>query len=217
MKRYDAIRTSSEANKNAWENGRFDRPEPDLSEDEELAWLVAVLTCDGSVFYASSKEYVATLHCIDQEFKNRFTEILEDRGLTVSEYVKEKNNKPMYQVRAHSQVFYNWWEDLTVEDKKELARSYPESFVRGCYDSEGGLCQLEDRNYWKLNISNEHEWLVKLCKKLIDKNIDVEFNGPYERESCYSIELNGDSVIDFCEWVDSTITRKTIEGYERRD
>lgn len=201
------IRDTDEANVVAWDYGRFNAPAPDLSLSSDFAWLIGVLLGDGSVFAAASKEYVIALSVTDSEFATAFEDVLEAVGLNPSHYLNvQEYKKDLYQVRAHSKRFYNWWKTLDHSDIEEIAYSYPAAFVRGMYDSEGSLTQ---RSGWRLSVSNTEKWLLDLIVSVTVEDAAIEFRGPYTSSSIHAIYLYRDGdVRHFCDWVEPTIPRK---------
>lgn len=145
----DLSRDKSQANEVAWDTGRFEGPALSLTIDDRFAWLVGVLLGDGSVFRATAKEYVISLNAIDTEFVDQFETVLADIGLVPSRHDTDYKKS----VRARSKKFCIWWERQTPEDFIRIAEGYPAPFVRGIYDSEGGLHYCESNNSFSLSIT----------------------------------------------------------------
>lgn len=213
----DLTRNKSQANEMAWNTGRFEGPDPDLTIDDQFAWLVGVLLGDGSVFRATAKEYVVALNVIDAEFVDQFETVLSDIGLVPSRY----DTDYMRSARACSKKFYTWWERQTPEDFIRIAEAYPASFVRGIYDSEGGLHYSELNNSFRLSITITEKWILDFIKRVTEESIGHVFYGPnyyYGNNGVGQMYLGKRHQLkDFFEWIDPTITRKGIAYIDEHD
>lgn len=212
------VRNSSQANELAWDTDRFKGPDPDLSLNEQLSWLVGVLLGDGSVFKAAAKEYVVALEVVDQEFADKFEIVLSDIGLSPS---RVTSHETTIGVRANSKKFYTWWNEQSENDWIEIARQYPAPFVRGIYDSEGGLYYDRNNNSFNMTISITERWILDTVKEVTESSIGHTFYGPR-----YYSGQNGvgkiylckkEQLLDFFGWIEPTISRKGVPYMEGID
>lgn len=217
LRSMDLTRNKSQANEMAWDTGRFEGPDPDLTIDDQFSWLVGVLLGDGSVFKATSKEYVIALEVIDSEFIHRFEKVLANIGLSPSRYATDYKKS----VRACSKKFYTWWNRQTSENLIQIADVHPAPFVRGIYDSEGGVYYSEPNNSFRLDISITERWILETIKRLTKDSIGHDFYGPnyyYGTNSVGKINLyKRNQLKDFFDWIDPTITRKGIAYMDEHD
>lgn len=188
---------------------------PDLKATEDLAWLIGAIYCDGSCYKNSSGDYIVSLYAVDKEFVDSFVERIEDVGLSCDRNLTQNEKEgfnDIYESRAYSKKFYQWWEDLEEEDIEEIAQEYPASFVGGIYDSDGSL---DKRNgNWCVRIRRNDRWLLELIRDLVAEDIGVEFLGIYESENSKVITLRRqEDVQAFSEWVINSISRKSISGH----
>ena len=214
---FDLVRDHSSANEIAWNKERFHGPDPDLTIDDEFAWLIGVLLGDGSVFKAASREYVIAMEVIDREFIDQFENALKGIGLSPSRYDTDYT----MHVRAHSKKFYEWWNKQSKEDLIEIAEAHPASFVRGIYDSEGGIYYQTSGNCFNMTISITERWILELIKRLTQESIGHTFHGPsyYSGQGGVgSIRLHKRKQLrDFFDWINPTISRKGVQYMREND
>jgi hypothetical protein len=207
LQEHDLWRSSGEANAVAWDNGRFDRPEPDLDSSETLSWLIGVLYGDGSVFKAASYDYVVSISVVDKVFRDTFADALESIDLVPSTYTAKKDKrKDQYQARANSKEFWRWWEETSRHTKFGIADEFPAEFVRGVYDSEGSLTRTDQI---VCSIANQEEWLLRAVKTYAASE-GIQVPGPHEGadEMGYLQIKKPEDIKKFLDWIEPTIPRK---------
>jgi len=88
----------------------------------------------------------------------------------------------LYYVIANSQIFYNWYTELSLNKLKKLldTKEKKNLFIRGFYESEGSLFKRKDKQY-RISFSNTDGNLLKLIQNFL-KEIGFIFhlNGPYK-------------------------------------
>jgi intein-encoded DNA endonuclease-like protein len=210
-------RNKSQANEMAWDTGRFEGPDPDLTIDDQFAWLVGVLLGDGSVFRATAKEYIVTLQATDLEFIDQFENVLANIGLSPSRYDTDYKKS----VRARSKKFYTWWNGQSSDDLIQIADNHPAPFVRGIYDSEGGIYYSESNNSFRLSITISEKWILEVIKRLAEESTGHVFYGPnyyYSTNGIGKINLyKRNQLRDFFDWIEPTITRKGVAYMDEHD
>jgi intein-encoded DNA endonuclease-like protein len=208
------IRTLSESVNMAVEQGKMVN-DPDLEVTEDLAWLIGAIYCDGSCFKNSSGDYIVSLYAVDKEFVDSFVRRIEEIGLACDRNITEPDEEgwnDLYEAKAYSKRFYEWWEDLDKDRIEEIASKYPASFVGGFYDSDGSLSRRNGN--WNVRIRRNDRWLLELVCDLVSENIGVEFLDIYESENSKVISLlKQEDVEEFSEWVNNSISRKSISGH----
>lgn len=203
-------RTLSEAVNLFVDQGRGLTNTPDLEITADLAWIVGVLYCDGSCFRNSAGDYIASLYAVDKEFVDSFERRMGAIGLNCDRYFNKRdheNRNNLHEARVYSRKFYEWWDSLDQQRIEEIAREYPASFVGGVYDSDGSLSK---RN--RVGISRNDKWLLELVRELVADNVGVDFLDIYQRDNKADMFIcKYQDVEKFCDWVDNTIQRKSIE------
>lgn len=153
------------------------KTDPNLSPSPVLAYILGVLKGDGWISNTKRSgekknyyRYFVHLQVADLEFAQEFKESLIRLGLNPlleKYYRKEWRQGFFWRVSAHSKKFVNWYKNLGIENIEKIAEQYPESFVRGFYDSEGCLVKADRRRY--IQFSNTDESTICLVRKLIGK------------------------------------------------
>lgn len=163
------------------------RCSPNLEPTSDLAYILGVLKGDGYANY--SKKYnrcIVGLQSINSKFCKNFFRALKSINLNPS---LGKNKKIMgvgkhklYYVVACSQIFYKWYEKLSLPKLKRLlnTKERKTAFIRGFYESEGSLFKRKDKKH-RLTFTNTDESLLKLVKNLLEEiGLVFHLNGPYE-------------------------------------
>ena len=215
LRRNGELRTQSESRERAWQIGKFDsrRPDIDYFPTEDFAWLLSTLYCDGSVFVTeSNSNYKITLQVTDFEFSRRFEEVLEGIGFNTYTYIQEGDeHQDVRRVEGYSKPFYEFWNNLGRPDFRVISKVYPKAFVRGCYDSEGGLYEVGETGRYRISMKNNSKWLLDICKDRIEEETNTVVKGPQKSETCFEIRIfRQDSIKEFCDWVQPTIERKDL-------
>src|SRR3989344_4554611 len=93
-----------------------------------------------------------------------------DPGNTLNPNIFQK--KKYWRTIASSKLFYNWFNNLTIEDIRKIALDYPIYFLKGIHESEGCLSINHDkrynRSYLILIIVSCEENTIQLTKQLIE-------------------------------------------------
>lgn len=112
---------------------------PDLSQSEDLLYLIGVLKGDGFLF----GEYGIRLKTVAKPFVMSFQESLRAMGLNpyFENHERTRVGNTVYEITAHSVKFHKWFKNLNLKEIKNLAstRRYKISFIRGFYESEGTI------------------------------------------------------------------------------
>jgi len=112
----------------------------DLAPSSELVYILAVLLGDGHVDGIGKKSHSITFNSIYPEFVLSYVESMSKLGFSPKSkgpYMGPKSKRPHYRVAVGSRVFASWFNNLSLQDIKDLALMYPIYFIRGFYESEG--------------------------------------------------------------------------------
>lgn len=96
---------------------------PDLSPSKDLTYILGVCLGDGSVFYVeNNRSYLVELTVIEKDFALSFKRALKRIGLnpSISDAGKTVAGNDLYRVRAHSLVFYKWFNELSLDQIYEV-------------------------------------------------------------------------------------------------
>jgi len=130
-----------------------------LELNENLAYIVGVVLGDGWVGYNHHGFYTVGMTSIDYPFIKNFQLALERIGLRVRAHPyknKNPNGHNGWVLSAYSKEFYHWWFSLNWESKRSIAISYPKSFLRGIYESEGTCFYYHSRRLIKIVNKNKN-------------------------------------------------------------
>lgn len=132
---------------------------PKLKESEELTYIYAVILGDGSLFHNGS-HYTISLSVCDKPFADSFAKALEEINLSPLRGIRKKKEKwnKRYFVTVSSKGFYYWYKELEEDQARTLVQTYPRSFLRGIYESEGY------RGSYNLRITNTKDWVLYLTE-----------------------------------------------------
>jgi intein-encoded DNA endonuclease-like protein len=111
---------------------------PKLEWSHDLAYVVGVCLGDGSVFRVrKQRRFEVQLHVdlAQKLFVQHFAEALSRIGLHPKIYIGNR----LVRVRAISKDFYKWFKNLELADILKLPLELKLAFLRGFYESEGGL------------------------------------------------------------------------------
>lgn len=128
---------------------------------KELPYVMGVLLGDACIYRMKATHYMTgkpsftwriDMSVIDKEFAERFAYscgmILkrpERRNVhAYSAKARNKAGKKMYRVCVASASFGEWWTKLSWPKRLKFALKHPANFLRGMYDSEGSLSQMNN-------------------------------------------------------------------------
>lgn len=162
------------------------RPAPAMFPSAELSYIAGVLLGDGCVYIQRRRErgrrtfggrYWAILSTVERRFADSFASALESIGLhaTRQQTKTRGKRKPQFQVIACNKLFCEWFKNPSLDRLESYLRGFESDFVRGFYDSEGGL--IRGRYF---EITNTEEDLIDLVQRLLGR-IGVRSTkwGPY--------------------------------------
>lgn len=143
---------------------QFTTPKPNLEPSYELSYLLGVLKGDACIYRTrNGKHYdhIIQLAVTDKEFAEYFVEILEKifcRRVSIINY-RDDRNRLFYKVVIRSKLFYEWYKSNIQYFIYEIARKFPNAFVKGVFDSEGNLCYFQTKYKEKIYLNP----VVRLC------------------------------------------------------
>jgi len=172
------------------------------SMSEDLAYVLGVLYGDGWVlkykrklnknsgWHKEGHIYRIGLATIHKEFRDKFAEACSKLGYRVFKYIRKPNEKrfgkkPQYTAEFRSKVFYEWFNNLTLEDLEKMLsekESFIWKFIEGFYESEGSIIHQKHRpNSYTITLPNTNrELLEMICRLLKRVGVEAHINGPYE-------------------------------------
>ena len=179
--------------------------EPDLSMNEDLAYVLGVLKGDGCVGKykrrgrRNSYDYMIQLNTADETFALSFARALQRIG--IKSHI-DKNR--WFHVEARSRKFVEWYRSLFIDDIERLLdndRNAIRGFIRGFYESEG-IAYVRNKRMKKaaytetdIHMYNTDLSLVLLVQRLLLKlgfkfsiRAAMNHNPPYYILSSYSNE-----------------------------
>lgn len=175
------------------------RVKPLLNPSAELSYVLGVLLGDGSVSIFqcgpymrggrsySLRIYRVALAVTNYFFVRSFFEALEKIGLHPRIELKKHHSCKqgfLYEVRANSKRFAEWYKDLSLDDIKKIVtqdRDYSLSFVKGFYESEGTFNKNE-RNR-SITMSNTKKDILGLVVRVLSSvEIPSKLWGPCIRD-----------------------------------
>ena len=130
---------------------------PNLEASPELSYLAGVMLGDGSCARRERKgDYIIQLGCKDYEFALAFNKCVCTL-LKKTRLYSINPDRIYWHVSAYSKALYFFFKGKRVKDFEALAEAYPVDFLRGLYDSEGGVTGT---------------WKQRKCKVVAITNLD---------------------------------------------
>lgn len=173
-----------------------------------LAYVLGVVKGDASIWEGS-----LTLGVRDKEFALFFKENLENWAHLKSVYkirIDKSNNKKEYWISLYSIAVCNFLKNFNIEELKISNNKCKVMFLKGMYDSEGGV----DSTTRFITICNNNIFLLELCKDLL-KDLGINTTKIYHYKNCgmnYEYEIGRRTdIIKFKNIVGLTIKRKQLK------
>ena len=146
---------------------------PDLTPSPELCYIIGTYWGDGSTSKNLSA-YSIQLNAKDRDFVEEFVACLgkifnRDKP---SIYTTAKN---AYAVNFRSKKLYEFL-SRPLEEHKPTIEKFPAQFLRGFFDSEGGVCSYVDSNgYWHQCIyaDNTNLTLLNYVRDLLERHFSI--------------------------------------------
>lgn len=188
------------------------------TKSKELSYVIGVLYGDGCV-YRSKHQYGIRLGVNDRKFAEEFKNSIEKIGLNPSIYKTEEQNKSPYIVSAYSKQFVSWFQGLNLIDSKQYYWGFKKQFVKGMYDSDGGLYIQNGKRSprrVKVYIGNTNRNLLELIKKALS-TLDIpsyisRLKEGGKRKASYSLSVSKlTDVVSFLIEIGSSIERKSLK------
>jgi intein-encoded DNA endonuclease-like protein len=158
---------------------------PNLSMNGNLAYLVGLLKGDGCI-YRNNRGYKICFDNTNTTLVRNFFCSIEQLGL--NPFIQEISpsngigKKKQYRVLANSKIFYEWYQELTIEKLENLLDNDDKisNFIRGFYEAEGCIYKQKDGTI-VIQIYNTDLALMLLIKYLLQKlGLNFCLNGPYK-------------------------------------
>jgi len=143
---------------------------PDLSPSKDLTYILGVCLGDGSVFYVeNNRSYLVELTVIEKDFALSFKRALKRIGLnpSISDAGKTVAGNDLYRVRAHSLVFYKWFNELSLDQIYEVVsqkKVFTYAFLRGLFESEGSIKDSRGR---LIVVSSTEREIIEMVEKIL--------------------------------------------------
>lgn len=188
---------------------------PRLQTSSELAYVLGVMKGDGcTVWNKKWAAYRVELKVRDREFAVAFACALKKINLHPSSWFKKKTKE--FIVSACSKVFVKWYKNLGINSIQKIVRNHKVDFLRGFYDSEGGLEVQEKRpNNWgkaiRVRMGNKNREILimiqRFCKKLgFNSSIRESYDGYF----VFSLLGGKEAVKEFLDKIQPSIPRKAL-------
>jgi len=139
------------------------RIKPKLEPSPTLAYLLGALKGDGSALLFKNGRGFISLTVKDEVFARKVYETMKAIGLRPR--LKKHEKKKMWEARAFSISFVEWYKSLSYQDICDIAKKYPLDFLRGFYEAEGTAYKV--KNTIHIRIANKDLQLIKICEKLL--------------------------------------------------
>lgn len=170
LKKYN-IKARTSYDYHAW-RAPANQINPRLEYSPALSYVLGVVLGDGWV-YSNKHAYFIGLEAQDRKFCESFKAALLKIGLKPSTFKADK----YWRTTCSSKLFYNWFNSLTSQQIKLIAKEYPVDFIRGFYESEGCFSRYKSKGYFythlSIIISNTDETLIRLAKDILE---DLNFH-----------------------------------------
>ncbi|AIF69161.1 hypothetical protein PAP_03710 [Palaeococcus pacificus DY20341] len=194
-----------------------------LHPSSALAYIIGVYFGDGSIL-ATGYKYRFRLKAIDKEFVEKSAEYLRKIGANPTRgYEENKSRSDRWYVEVASKSLYKFLKQ-PKEKLFDVAREYPEEFLKGFFDSEGTISWNRKHQSLFISASNYDLEVLELCRELLGTigiyskiylskkaGTPVKIRGEkYQyRQNFYEIRIyRRDSIVKFYSQIGFTITRK---------
>jgi hypothetical protein len=158
---------------------------PNLTMNENLAHVIGLLKGDGCI-YKNGGNYRICLDSTNKIISSDFFGALKVIKLNPFMYEVIPSNGigklKQFRVLANSKVFYDWYNNLTIENLENLLKNKEEiiGFIKGFYEAEGSIIKQKDGAI-VISIYNTNLELIELTKLLLEKlGLNFRLNGPYK-------------------------------------
>jgi len=191
----------------------------DTTPSAELAYVVGVILGDGNV-QKDQRHYDVRLITKDEEFALEFKKNLSKllRGGKIRLYRrrdKRPGRSPLWVVEACSKALYDYIRALSPYSLRELSFAYPSEFLRGFFDSEGGVYIIKGR-WGMVYADNTDKRLLELVCQVASEKFNIQFKMRPEkrkarkgRRPVYRIAIyRRDQILLFYRNIGFTIKRK---------
>lgn len=203
-----------------------------LKPSADLAYVAGALLGDGGLSKTGHGTYRISLRVKDEDFARTFESSLKT-VIPEAKVWKNTTKAKLQEVRFHSSTFGEWFKNLkeNLQQTLELAKLYPEAFIRGFADAEG--CAYNDLDkrtghvHIRIVVINSEKELIEGISRLLHRmsitsTITVRKAGHRsffakenrwitQRKDVYWLRIDQEqSVIDFFYKIGFSIKRKQL-------
>jgi len=137
-----------------------------LEPSPHLSYVIGVYFGDGSIGLSEHK-YRIRLKVVDREFAEAFARALEDIGANARVYVESDGRRDRFVAEATSKFLYMFLKQ-PKEALFEVAKEYPQEFLRGFFDSEGCFNFNKNERQGFVSASNYNREVLTFCQKALE-------------------------------------------------
>jgi hypothetical protein len=185
---------------------------PNLTPTPELSYLLGAIIGDGSICEVKGN-YVTTLAATDREFVEKVASCIRKVvGRQDSYPIFQRETRrwnTLYRINAHSKELYKWLKEGWVSHK-DVIEQYPNDFLRGFFDAEGGV-RISGKHK-EVACANTNRELMIYIQTLLEKlGISSKFyiESREINKDCYRLKIRTYNAIwEFAKNVSFSIVRK---------
>jgi len=180
---------------------------PNLNLKNEISYIIGVMLGDG-YFYSHSGKWELILKAKDRDFVEYFNKICSNI-VGVKLYAIQNVDEFYCRVSVHSRILFEHLKQ-DFEKLKQIIDEFPSQFLRGFFDSEGGLRKRRSRGYEYTHIfvCNTNVPLLLYVKELLKNKYQIDSYLENSRTCKILCIGNRKSILFFAEHIGFTINRK---------
>jgi hypothetical protein len=165
--------------------------------NEDFAWFLGYLASDGSIIRPTyrkkgdERHIGFTIHHKDKEVLQLVKKITSTNA-TVKEYPSYKSPQAQLNIYDRMDIIEKYG-DVIKKNAPEDIEGFERHYIRGLIDGDGCLNYRENRNSFRINLTNNSFEIVNWVANTLSQKLGIEKKDPRfkSRENLYIIEWEG--------------------------